>query len=665
MRFDSLGMFWEDATKVKPPKKEKPVRTPPEPTWLAPDYLPHLDKAKALTIDPFDTNSLVEASAYRHPVIFDVESNPNYFLCSFKSAVNGKVAIFERSAQFGMDFQSEALEWMLRNLLIVGFNSSGYDIHVATMAAKGYNERQIQTATQMLITLRRQPWLVMREFQCKKLFDLDHIDLMGLTALKPSLKKIAGRLNSPIMQDLPFPPGCELSYEQMLITRWYNIEADLRNTILLWHDVQEDLGYRIELGQIYGIDLRSHSNPGISEAVISHEVQQRTGMSEINRVELDVNHTFRYKMPAHIQFRSKTLQAVKKAVEDTVFEMDEMGYVIPPEVFRTPIDIAGTKYQMGIGGLHSKDKKSYFESKNGKTYKDRDVRSYYPELMYNSGQYPLALGPAFRPVIRELTDTRLIAKDAGQTRKAGGLKIVVNSGFGKSGNKYSSLYGPEFLIQTTITGQLGLFMLIEMLEYVRIHVISANTDGVVIEVPDHRNDEYLAIVAEWERITNLVTEETVYSAIYFRDVNNYVALYKEPQKGKWSKGKGVWCAEDREHDPKYRICVDAGIKFMTEGIPIEKTVMECNDIKKFIYVGYSKNGCVKDGEYLGKVARWYMPIEKHGEVIEAQKGHLVQNGTGVKPCMMLPETFPDDVDKEWYIQHTYDMLKDIQFIREE
>jgi len=44
---------------------------------------------------------------------------------------------------------------------------------------------------------------------------------------------------------------------------------------------------------------------------------------------------------------------------------------------------------------------------------------------------------------------------------------------------------------------------------------------------------------------------------------------------------------------------------------------------------------------------------------------LVSNGTGAKPLMMLPDSFPDDVDKDWYIEHTYSMLRDIQFIRED
>ncbi|KKS65278.1 MAG: hypothetical protein UV34_C0020G0001, partial [Parcubacteria group bacterium GW2011_GWB1_42_6] len=42
------------------------------------------------------------------------------------------------------------------------------------------------------------------------------------------------------------------------------------------------------------------------------------------------------------------------------------------------------------------------------------------------------------------------------------------------------------MIQVTITGQLALLMLIERLELCGVPVISANTDGLVVECPRDR-----------------------------------------------------------------------------------------------------------------------------------------------------------------------------------
>ncbi|MEG7688959.1 hypothetical protein U2044_15310, partial [Listeria monocytogenes] len=69
------------------------------------------------------------------------------------------------------------------------------------------------------------------------------------------------------------------------------------------------------------------------------------------------------------------------------------------------------------------------------------------------------------------------------TTMDGGGKIMINGTFGKTGSQYSVLFAPTMLIQTTITGQLSILMLIEWHEHYGIPVISANTDGIVINCP--------------------------------------------------------------------------------------------------------------------------------------------------------------------------------------
>src|SRR3546814_14028970 len=60
---------------------------------------------------------------------------------------------------------------------------------------------------------------------------------------------------------------------------------------------------------------------------------------------------------------------------------------------------------------------------------------------------------------------------SGNKPVADSLKIVINGSFGKFGSKYSILYAPNFLTQTTLTGQLSILLLIEMLEMAGIHEI--------------------------------------------------------------------------------------------------------------------------------------------------------------------------------------------------
>src|SRR5690606_23235893 len=53
---------------------------------------------------------------------------------------------------------------------------------------------------------------------------------------------------------------------------------------------------------------------------------------------------------------------------------------------------------------------------------------------------------------------------------ADSLKITINGSFGKLGSMWSILFSPNLLIQTTVTGQLALLLLIEWLEAEGIQV---------------------------------------------------------------------------------------------------------------------------------------------------------------------------------------------------
>jgi hypothetical protein len=84
-----------------------------------------------------------------------------------------------------------------------------------------------------LILERMTPWDFYAEHKLVRPRKINHIDLIELTALSPSLKITAGRLHAPLMQDLPFQPGKILTPEQIAILRWYWAN-DLDNTRLLY-----------------------------------------------------------------------------------------------------------------------------------------------------------------------------------------------------------------------------------------------------------------------------------------------------------------------------------------------------------------------------------------------------------------------------------------------
>ena len=239
--------------------------------------------------------------------------------------------------------------------------------------------------------------------------------------------------------------------------------------------------------------------------------------------------------------------------------------------------------------------------------------------------------------------------------EADSKKTVINGSFGKLGNKWSVLYSPSLMIQVTLTGQLSLLMLIEMIEIAGISVVSANTDGVVIDCPGCRTEELNNIIRAWEIITGFNTEEAIYKALYLKDVNNYIAI--KPY-GK-AKVKGLYAVGGLQKNPTNSICVEAVIAHLTDGVPVEQTICGCGDIKKFCTIRQVKGGALYDVAYLGKTVRWYYAAGEGRHIEYVTNGNKVARSDGARPIMELPETVPADLDYMWYIEEARSIISDV------
>lgn len=714
MRKDSLGLFWEDLPPKAKQKVEKPKRTAPEPTWLLPSYLPHLEEARNAVLDIMTDEQLIQAARNRERLVFDVESYLNYFLVAFTSLHTNKVVYFEMRE--GEQLDIPRLAWVLNSFTIVGFNSYSYDMVILALAVAGKTTREMKRATEMIILEDFRPRDVLKHFKVKALKDSDHIDLIEVAPLRGSLKIYGGRLHVPTMQDLPFHPDSTLSEDQITITRWYCVN-DLTQTAMLHNSLSEQLMLRENLSAEYGMDLRSRSDAQIAEAVIGSEVTRLTGVRAY-KPEIEPGTCYYYKVPAFIRYESDLMNWALGVVARAKFIVSEQGNVgMPEELKGLDLRIGAGVYRMGIGGLHSSETREYHIADENTVLVDRDVTSYYPFIIMNLGLYPHHLGHSFLTVYRQIVDRRIAAKHAGNKVVSDSLKITINGSFGKLGSKYSVLYSPDLLIQTTITGQLTLLMLIERLEMRGIHVVSANTDGIVIKCPRSRYEEMEAIVAWWERDTGFETEETSYRALYSRDVNNYIAVKKDGS----IKAKGAYARPGLQKNPTNEICIEALEQLLINNVPVHETIRSCKDIRKFVNVRTVKGGAVKvwdrlvpahkdkkellemtgfvpveggywrhpswksdldvaslesayehaklmypegEHEYLGKSIRWYYATGQQGEIVYASNGNKVPRSDGACPLMTLPKEFPVDVDFEWYEAETYKILKEIGYHNE-
>ena len=688
MRADALGLFWRDEPVIKEKKAEKPKRQAPLRLWERPDWLPHLDKACADTY-PEITDGELLCYAHGRKLIFDTEVYPNYFLAGFSTPDNRKVLKFELYP--GVNLWREKLAWVLDNYIIVSFNGIRFDMAITALALAGCTTEQLKQAANDIIQNEERPYDVLRRHKVRPL-TVNHIDLIEVAPLRASLKIYGGRVHSKKMMDLPFHHETWLSPEQRDIVRWYCIRSDIPNTALLLDELEEQLQLREQLSIEYsGIDLRSKSDAQIAEAVIGEELKVLNG-SRPHPPAIEVGSWYRYRPPSFLRYTSQMMQWVAYVVSNSAFIVDNNFVIIPPEIENLSIQLAGGVYRMGNGGLHSSEKCTHYISDKDYTLIDVDMESFYPRIVLNLGLFPAHLGPNFLRVYRTLVDRRVEAKRrAKECKKAGdkagearwkvvadSLKITINGTFGKLGSAYSILYAPDLLTQVTMTGQLTLLMLIERLENENIHVVSANTDGIVIRVPNYRREtDFKHIIKTFEQDTGFTTEETVYQSIWIRDVNNYVAIKDDgtPKlKGKfanpWDSGvpKDIW----RFHkNPEALICTQAVVKQISDKVPVEETIRKCRDITKFVTVRTVNGGAVHgkfndkgemlDGHFLGKPVRWYYATNMETELVYADSGKKVPKSTGAKPCLDLPDQFPEDVDFAWYEAEAHKMLVSLSY----
>ena len=541
--------------------------------------------------------------------------------------------------------------FFLPGVTYVSFNGTDYDLPIIKLAFNGASNSSLKAANDAIILAKFKPWDIEIVFGQTPNLEIDHIDIMEVAPGRTDLKAYGARLHSQRLQELPIDPASSISPEQRIDLRHY-CGNDLQITADLYNKVRPQIELREKMSLEYGVDLRSKSDAQIAEAVIRKKMEEILG-HRVYRPDIHPDYNFLYRVPKFIKFQTPGMQRLVDVISSARMELDENGSVVmPKELEGLRIRIGEGVYKLGIGGLHSTET----SVGHRQILYDRDVTSYYPSIILNEGLYPSHLGPEFLSVYGEIYKTRLAAKSAANMVVADALKIVLNGSFGKFGSKWSVLYSPELMIQVTITGQLSLLMLIEMLELQGIRVVSANTDGVVIDGPKCVIDW---IVSQWEAATGFNTEEVVYEWLYQKDVNNYIA-YKS---GGRLKLKGLYSTGSLSKNPTHSICVEAAIAFLRDEKPIENTIRECEDFHKFLTCRKVEGGALYDGAYLGKVVRWYYADGETRHIEYVSNGNKVAKSQGARPIMDLPENFPDDLDDGWYIREAKSILKDVGYER--
>ena len=580
-------------------------------------------------------------------IILDCETYTNYFLVSMLDTTTNKTIDFELYDNHPID--SKKLAAILRQHTTLGFNSSNYDLPVIVAALRGDTNAQIKQLSDDIINAP-QVWPVLKKHKINIPQGFDHIDIIELPIGQASLKIYGGRLHAPKLQDLPIEPSAIITPEQRETLRLY-CHNDLEVTRLLYEALKPQIELREKMGAQYDLDLRSKSDAQIAESVIKHELEAKD--IDCSRKAVKAGTTYKYTMPKHLKFKSQLFNELVAKIEAVSFTVGDNGQIaLPPELLEK-LYFDGAGYQLGIGGIHSCESSQAVIAQDDECLFDIDVASYYPYLIIDGQYYPKHLTREFLTIYESIVNRRIEAKRNKDTVTADSLKITVNGSFGKFGSKYSFLYSPDLLINTTITGQLTLLMLIEMITTAGGNVKSANTDGIVILCKRHNVEAIRDTVRLFELNTIFTMEYTEYRALYSINVNNYLAVKPDGKV----KGKGQFASNSLAKNPTNAICVQAAIAYLTKQTPIKETILHCQDIRQFITLRTVQGGATKDGVNIGKSIRWYHSTSTHSAIHYAKNNNKVPKSDGAMPLLNYPDSLPPDIDYQFYIQEAKNIIR--------
>lgn len=609
-------------------------------------------------------NSNAVYAKKRRRLEFDIEVYWDYFLISFFDAETGKFKDFEMYE--GKPLDRASISRIMRNFTLISFNGNNFDINILLLALREHTTNaELKEMANYIIgddeNNGHQFWETRRHYKLRLPPYLDHIDMKEIMPGQKSLKNYGGQMHSRKIQDLPIHHNALIAPNQRPLMREY-----CHNDCETLHDAvvkfAENIDIRYTMSQEYDIDLRSKSDAQIAEAVIIAEIERITE-EPVEKPIIRPGTQFKYVMPEFIEFETEEMLEVKRRVEESVFLVNHStGKVImPPLLAKYKIKFDGAAYTFGIGGLHSNEKKVSYYADEDFGLTDIDMTSFYPWIIRILRLFPSHLGKIFLRIFNKILDDRVHAKKAGLKILAAMLKIVVNGSFGKFGSKYSKLGSPHLLIQVTVTGQLLLLMLIERLTLAGMQVVSANTDGIVVL---HRRDQVLLmneIVWDFETDTKLLSEQTHYKSIHFRDVNAYIAITtsgKVKTKGCFAPPEPVGSSWP---SPSNEICSDAVVAYLKDGTPLMDTISACEDVRKFVTIKKVSGGGDFRGEDIGRVARWYYSSESTDSVTVIDSGNQVQKANNVELLMELPidNRIPADLDYDRYFEMADEYLYDI------
>lgn len=541
--------------------------------------------------------------------VFDIEVFQNIFHCSVKDTETNTIYKFEISERKNqlrelVKFFKQVNKYITwreyytttrqieSNIIFCGYNNLHYDNPIINYIIE-YEDTlmnhnvfticsSIFNLSKTITTSKEDNIDAWKHWKYQIWFDtFDILTMLYSNKLRVGLKEIQVTMQYPNVQEFVCDWTKPLPLEDFDSMIDYNIN-DIESTSELLNRCKDAVDLRIAIEDEYGVRVLSEDGVNIGMKILTQKYLEKTGLTwwdiEGLRSPMDYIPLKDVILP-FIKYDSPILNRVLEDMKDQIVSPGRKGY-------ENNFVFAGLRYTVGVGGIHSKNDSEIIIPKEDEMLIDIDVASLYPSMLIEYGFYPKHLGPEFLEVYSQIKNERIEAKHNGDKVKNETLKLALNGLSGNLQNEHNFCYSPEAVMKIRINGQLLLLMLAEKLTQVGCRIIQANTDGLFVLLKKDNYQQVNTICRNWEQLTKLTLEEERFEAMYQYAINDYIAVKEGYQKTKNSdliKTKGMFITKVLlGKGLSAKIIPEAIIKYFVDGIPVEQTIKECKDIKKFL-----------------------------------------------------------------------------------
>ena len=549
--------------------------------------------------------------------VYDVEVFPNLFTCTIKNTESKAIRSYEISDRRN-DLPLIIEVFLNRKIMFCGYNNKFYDdilinyllIHYKTIIVKPVWDicREIKILNDKIIGSERDRFNGLEKYKHANIFEsIDLLAMLFSNKLRIGLKELQVTMEYPNVLQYNGDFNSNVCDKDIPEVIFYNVN-DVNSTEELLYRCQKDIDLRLSIENEYHISALSKDGVNLGMEILKQRYLAETGLSwnQIKDLRTQPKQIiFKDIIFPFIQFRNPDLQ---KLLEDLKAQV-----LIPGDnSFERKFIIGGLLHTFGVGGLHSVNKPEGFEPEEGYILADSDATSLYPTILIEHNLYPKHLGPEFLKVYKQIKDERVAAKRAKEKLKDATLKLSINGLSGNLQSDYSWCCDYNVAYTMRINGQLMMMMLLEILDEEGCKICQTNTDGVLYIMKLDQKDTLESRFTEWSKITKIGLETEYFERFYQSAINDYVGVMKgwsETHDPSLIKRKGAFLENltlGKGMAP--RIIAHAVNKELVEGIPCEKTIKNCQDIKMFLT--YQKVSKDFEVEYAGKVIqhinRYYM-----------------------------------------------------------